>query len=406
MVWHTLLMESTNLIGLQSSERRETVRTSLLIHAALILTLPLLSLGFASPLYASSGTEGAAFLDIPVGAGPAAMGGAYTALANDAYAANYNPAGLGFLNSFQVAGQHLSYLDSLHYEHASFGVPLPRSANCTNPSECPGMGMGGSIQYLGTGDITRTDIDTNGAFVNPGGSFSSNYAAYNLSFGKSFNEKLAVGATGKLIHAKLDDVSASAYAADLGTMYRVQRNLTVGATLTNLGSKLKFLNEGDSLPMAFHLGTAYQPTSQVMLTGEVIAPQTGLASFHMGGEWQPVQMLSLRMGYRTDTLKGLSALAGYSMGIGVEALGTELAYAWLPYGDLGNTHYFSLMMKFGEAENAKRNLIQYQHIKKHRTVKDTNKDEEISPDYQQLMELLNSNEERAAQKWNGPTNNQ
>src|SRR5207253_587754 len=109
------------------------------------------------PIYASSGTEGASFLDIPVGAGPAAMGGA-------------------------------------------------------------------SIQYLGSGDVNG--MDQNG---NPTGTFSSYYAAYNLSYGRSLNDKLSLGFTGKMIHAKLDDVSASAYAADLGTLYRLRKNLSLAA---------------------------------------------------------------------------------------------------------------------------------------------------------------------------------
>src|SRR5206468_3007170 len=94
-----------------------------------------------------------------------------------------------------------------------------------------------------------------------------------------------------------------------------------------------------------------------------------LASAHLGAEWHPIEMLALRSGYRTDTVKELSPLAGYSLGMGLQAWGSELAYAWLPYGDLGNTHYFSLLMKFGEADRAKRNLIQYQDIKRHRTAK-------------------------------------
>jgi len=72
----------------------------------------------------ASGTEGAAFMDIPVGAGPAALGSAYTALAQDAYAPIYNPAGLGFLVHPEVAAQHLSYLESVHYEFGSFVFPL------------------------------------------------------------------------------------------------------------------------------------------------------------------------------------------------------------------------------------------------------------------------------------------
>src|SRR5262249_45771653 len=121
-----------------------------------------------------------------------------------------------------------------------------------------------------------------------------------------------------------------------------------------------------------------------------------LASVHVGGEWHPIEMLALRSGYRTDTVKGLSPLAGYTLGLGLDVWGTELAYAWLPYGDLGNTHYFSLLMKFGEAERSKRNLIQYQHIKKHRVVE--GEDTDTSPDYMQLMELLNDSDSHVASR--------
>ena len=175
-------------------------------------------------------------------------------------------------------------------------------------------------------------------------------------------------------------------------MYRPAKDITLAATVTNLGSKLKFLSDGDPLPMALHVGGAWQPNAHWLVSSEVVYPKTGLASFHIGGEWRPIEMLSLRTGYRTDTVKELSALAGYSAGIGVDVWGQELAYAWLPYGDLGNTHYISLLMKFGEAEKAKRNLIQYQHIKSHRKCKDQRRRRWL-PDYQQLMELLNDSEQ-------------
>src|SRR5205823_6384662 len=97
-------------IGTMTDQRGGTVRTSLLIHAASLLTISLLSFSIPVPAYASSGTEGAAFLDIPVGAAPAALGASYVAMANDAYAATYNPGALGFLDSTQFSGQHLSYI--------------------------------------------------------------------------------------------------------------------------------------------------------------------------------------------------------------------------------------------------------------------------------------------------------
>ncbi len=341
-------------------------------------------------VFASSGTEGASFLDIPVGAGPAAMGAAYSALANDAYASTLNPGGLGFLPSTQFAGQHLSYIDSVYYEHLSFGVPLPRSSACLNSETCPGSALGGSIQYLGSGDMTETDVNGN-----PIGTFSTHYAAYNLSYGRSFTDRLSLGITGKWINAKINDVSANAYAADFGSMYRATNKLTLAGVLTNLGTKFTFLDQRDSLPLAFHLGAAYQPVSQWMMSAEAVYPQTGLASAHFGIEWHALPMIAIRTGYRTDTIKELGAMAGFTTGLGIQAFGQEFAYAWVPVGDLGNTHYFSLLIHLGEARTEKRNLIQYQSIKQHRSVQGG--ENELDPDYQQLMELLNDNPITAAQ---------
>src|SRR5258708_2358809 len=125
-------------------------------------------------LQASSGTEGAAFLDIPVGAGPAAMGSAYTALATNAYAPTWNPAGLGFADVSGLAAQHLSYLESIHYEYLSYVQPLPDShENSTHRA------LGFSAQYLGSGDIQGTDIT--GTSI---GTFSSHYGSYNFSYGQ------------------------------------------------------------------------------------------------------------------------------------------------------------------------------------------------------------------------------
>jgi len=348
---------------------------------------------------ASSGTEGASFLDIPVGAGPAALGSAYTAMATDAYAPTWNPAGLGRLTGTEVAAQHLSYLDSMNYEYLSFVHPL------NAPGSEIKRGIGFSMQYLGSGDINRTDIDSSGNPVNGGnpiGTYSSHYASYNASYGQSLTDKLAVGLTGKLINAKIDDVSANAYAADLGALYQAHEKVQLGATLVNMGTQLKFINEGDSLPMAFKAGAAYRPDRRTLVTVEGALPKNGLASFHTGGEWRPMEIVSLRAGYRTDTLKGLSPLAGFSTGLGLHVWGQEFAYAWTPYGDLGDTQYFSLLIHFGARDEAKRNLIQYQAIKGHYDKnKDRTADLAAEPEYQQLMQLLSDDETHTAMAHEG-----
>ena len=51
-------------------------------------------------------------------------------------------------------------------------------------------------------------------------------------------------------------------------------------------------------------------------------------------------------------MKGLNALAGFSTGIGFQVWGQELAYAWVPYGELGNAQYLSFVMRFGGERTA------------------------------------------------------
>ena len=80
------------------------------VHFSRSVLAALLALSLRSHALASSGTEAASFLDIPVGGRPAALGASYTALASDAYAPVWNPAGLGFLSNTEIAGMHLSYL--------------------------------------------------------------------------------------------------------------------------------------------------------------------------------------------------------------------------------------------------------------------------------------------------------
>lgn len=340
---------------------------------------------------ASPGTEAASFLEIPVGAGPAAMGAAYTALATDAYAPTWNPAGLGRLSGTELSAQHLSYLESMNYEYLSMVHPL------NAPGADTRRGIGFSVQYLGSGDITRTDINSDGSQnTNTTGTFSSHYASYNLSYGQTLTDKLAVGLTGKVISAKIDDVSASAYAADLGALYKATDKMQLGASLVNMGTQLKFISEGDSLPMAFKVGAAYKPNAHYLFSAEGVYEKTGLASFHTGAEWRPMEMVSLRAGYRTDTLNGLSPIAGFSTGLGLHVWGQEFAYAWSPYGDLGDTQYFSMLIHFGQSE-AKRNLIQYQAIKVRRTDNGlTTEDAATQPEYQQLMQLLSDDDTHVA----------
>jgi len=291
-------------------------------------------------------------LDIPVGAGPAALGGAYAARAENVYAPIWNSGGLGFVRAPELSGQHLSYLDSINDEYLGFVVPLHESS-----------AWGGSAQYLTSGKVTgRNDSG------NLTGDFSNSYAAYSLAYGHTLSPRWSVGLTGKWIHAKLSDVTANAYAGDIGTLYRMTDHVTLAGTVTNLGSSLTFLDQPDVLPSAAHASIYFHPKAPWNLSMEGIYRRTGLASFHTGLEWKPFVFLALRAGYRTDTIKELSPIAGVTTGFGLTLWGSELAYAWLPLGDLGNTQYLSVVLHWsGSSDQEKKNLVQFQNIQRYRS---------------------------------------
>jgi len=288
--------------------------------------------------FAASGSTGAAFLQIPVGAGPAAMGSAYSALATDAYAPVWNPAGLGYVHQPEVAAQHLSYLEAIHYEFLSLALPVKE-----------GRSVGFSAQYLGSGGIAGFDVQGL-----PQPSYSTEYGAYSVAYGQTIGSRLSLGLTGKFLQAKISDVSALAFSEDFGGLYKVDDKTTLAAVLSNAPwplpwphNKLQFLNDDSPLPLAFRLGGSYQAERRLMLSGEIEIPKGEAPNGRFGVEWKPLPPLALRAGYRTTNANELGVIAHFSVGMGLTLWGQEFSYAWVPYGDLGETQYFSFVFRWG-----------------------------------------------------------
>ena len=111
---------------------------------------------------------------------------------------------------------------------------------------------------------------------------------------------------------------------------------------------MKFLQQGDDLPALYRLGTAYLFPYGITASVEGVHRQSGLDSAGVGLEWMNEKGFSFRAGYDTERTRGLSALAGVTVGLGMNLWGEELAYAWQPTGDLGSAHFISLVLRFGE----------------------------------------------------------
>jgi len=353
-------------------------RLSAFLVAMLAGSMPALS-------WAAAGTEGASFLDIPVGGAPAALGSAYTAQASDAYAPVWNPAGLGFVDVPQMAAMHSNYIESLHYEFASFALPFDGS-----------KGLAASIQYLGSGDI---DVRDNAGNLT-GGTFNATFAAYSLAYGQKLNDKLAVGITGKAITENISDASAKAYAADAGVLYKPSERLSIGSVLANAGTPIKFVNQSDSLPLALRLGGTYKIIPELEASLEGVYRRDGLVSAQMGLEWKYADLLSLRGGYNTSRTNGLGASAGLSAGAGLFLYGQEIDYAWVPFGDLGSIQYISLVLRFSTKAPPNRPVMQRAEATS--SEKDFSTNDASDSEYHDLNDMLNDSEKKSLQQHSAP----
>ena len=184
-----------------------------------------------------AGTRGAQFLRYEPGGRHAALGGTYAAYGNDAFSLWGQPAALADAGRINVALQHASLFQDVSQEYV--GIILPFRGT---------RAAGVTVNYVDAGDLLRATEDAAGNLASLGGNFESRDLAVGLHYGQNFGENFSVGGAVRIIDSKIDDRSATGYAADLGLRYRVLPRLTVGASLTNAGHGLRFIQKRDDLP--------------------------------------------------------------------------------------------------------------------------------------------------------------
>jgi len=304
---------------------------SLLTLGAVICFLP-----FAIS-YAAVGESAVQPLKIGIGARAIGMGESFVALADNADAIYWNPGGLGQIEKKEVSMMYNQWFEGIKQGYVGYVHPVSNIGT-----------FGGAISYLIVGDMDRIEIDSDGDDVATGQLFGANDMFVTLSYGRKIS-MVNVGINLKYISEKIEDESAIAFAVDLGCLYATPvPKLNVGFSVQNLGTKIKFISESDPLPLNFKVGASYKMLEKdaLALALDVNIPNEGNVNVHVGGEYLLLDMIALRAGYKTTTIKELGALSGFSCGCGFTFKGYGIDYAWVPYGDFGSTHRISLAIKF------------------------------------------------------------
>ena len=115
---------------------------------------------------------------------------------------------------------------------------------------------------------------------------------------------------------------------------------------------MKFKEETFPLPLTYKADLALKLLPNAVLTLEVRKEQdTDDLSYHAGAEIYLFNTLALRAGYNskiadTELGKTTSLTNGLTVGAGLKLGKLNLDYAFVPYGEIGDTHRMSLGVRF------------------------------------------------------------
>ncbi|MDI6735444.1 MAG: PorV/PorQ family protein [bacterium] len=283
-----------------------------------------------------AGDAGANFLKVGVSARASAMGEVFCAVADDVSSIYYNPAGLVQIKQRTFGLMHTDWLEEVNYEFLAYAEPY-------NNDKVFGM----SLNYLGMGKMKIKDINNQTL-----GDFDARDLALSIAYAKKLKENLFAGANLKFIQQELEKEVSSSVAVDGGILYK-KEDLSLGACISNLGTKIKFIKDKESLPLNLKLGIAYKLLdNRVILALDINRPIDNDINFGIGTEYQVTNNLFVRAGYnsRSDLGNGISLGCGFKVG------NFQVDYCFLPYERLGDVHRFSLQFKLRELLKSKSEL--------------------------------------------------
>jgi hypothetical protein len=275
--------------------------------------------GIAQQNFKRLGKSGFSFLKIAPSARAAALGDAYTALATDAYAMFWNPAGLTNIDKFAYGFSYGKWLVNSNFMSAAVGFKhgvwaLGLSAIGFSPEEFEETTISAPE---GTGrNVTGGDV------------------ALGAAVAIQFTNKLSFGFKTNWIEETIDRDKASGFLVDFSTFYRTGfRNLVLAMSMKNFGPEQKFINEEFKMPLIFNINTAMsfigQPGAPLVFT---VSTESSFATdyrdrYHVGAELWLLDVMALRGGYKFYyDLEDFSAGVGLKFSVGDYPVTVDVAY--------------------------------------------------------------------------------
>ncbi|MEW6618799.1 MAG: PorV/PorQ family protein [bacterium] len=284
-------------------------------QVSITLFLSLLStLYFLLPNAEAGADTAADFLKLGVGARASAMGEAFCGVADGVESIYFNPAGLAYLTKKEVWAMYGDKREDTSRTFLGYAQPI---------EEWEGDGvMGISIIHQDLGKIeTRNKANA------PTGDISPSEFALILSYSKLYYENVSLGGSLKYIQRNLKEMKGKGFGIDFGVLCKTQiPNLTLGACIENLGSKIK----GDELPLNLRTGLAYQPMNNLLLSLDLNKHfYNSKLAINAGIEYT-YNILAIRLGYLDKGRK----VDGLTYGFGINYKVYQLDFANVSSGEM------------------------------------------------------------------------
>jgi len=314
------------------------------------------------------GSTSMQFLKVLPSARAAALGDAYSVWASGAEAVFWNPAGVALTESHELSLTYTDWLFDARQGGFSYALSLRRIG-----------AVGLQVQYVDFGVFEETTNER--PYINDpnrpgmtGRTFRPFSYVVGATYGRHLTNRFALGIGMKYAFESLfdsptvraqvrqgvfDDVStrASAVLFDFGIRYTTGfRSIQIGSAVQNFGPDVTYAVESYPVPLVFRVGIAADlvgvdglfigghQASQVRAAFDLFHPNDYDQQFHAGLEYEFLEVLSLRGGYKFNyDSDGLTLGGGLKYAIGDFALAVDYSF-----GSMGtyleDVHRFSLLM--------------------------------------------------------------
>lgn len=320
---------------------------------AILISFPLMAQVFPNLGGQRAGTSAAQFLKIGVGSRAIAMGQSYVAVANDAEALYWNPAGIAQFNEQSIFFSHTQWLVDIQLEYGGLVYHF-------DPTNTVGV----AFTQLHTEEMMET---TEFQPFGTGRYFGFGDFLVALTYARNMTTKFSFGITAKYMHETLAELTMNGFLFDLGVYYKTGwKSIRFAAAFSNFGGDLKpsgsftvqTLNnevlevssfQSFTPPTMFRIGLAWEwvDNEQHVLTNSVQLnhPNDNSENINLGLEYVWNNLLALRGGYVTArTEENFSA--GFGINIPLSFAGFRFDYAYSNYNRLGNANRFSVHLLF------------------------------------------------------------